>query len=188
MFLSSLYSQTTPSPSPSSMNGYAGCPRLTGAIPCARASAHEIRPFLLVSHWVSAAPPSRPPCGVLDRGATGDGGAVAKIMAVELHPAKIRSRAVVSMRSIVRPYFSRTPRTRPANQHLFKVRIHAAASRSFFAARLTSGEARVIFNRSLANARFVASSAAHSPESCASLRATICSMSVSVGREKVRPE
>ena len=45
-----LDSHTTPSPSPFRMNGYAGCSRVTGAIPCARASAQLTRPFRLSSH------------------------------------------------------------------------------------------------------------------------------------------
>ena len=48
------FSQTTPSPSPSPspsrMNGYAGWSRVTGAIPCDRASAQLTRPFRLSSH------------------------------------------------------------------------------------------------------------------------------------------
>ena len=43
-------SQTTPSPSPSRMNGYAGWSRVTGAIPCVRASAQLTRPFRSSSH------------------------------------------------------------------------------------------------------------------------------------------
>lgn len=41
------YSHTTPSPSPSRMYRYAGCPRRTGAIPCRLASLHVIRPLPL---------------------------------------------------------------------------------------------------------------------------------------------
>ena len=40
----------TPPVSPSRMNGYAGWSRVTGAIPCARASAQLTRPFRLSSH------------------------------------------------------------------------------------------------------------------------------------------
>ena len=43
-------SHTTPSPSPSRMKGYAGWSRVTGAIPCARASAQLTRTFRLSSH------------------------------------------------------------------------------------------------------------------------------------------
>ena len=47
--LSTRYSHTTPSPSPSRMYRYAGCDRRTGAIPCRRASLHQIRPSRLSS-------------------------------------------------------------------------------------------------------------------------------------------
>ena len=48
-FIASHHSHTTPSPSPSRMYRYAGCPRRTGAIPCRLASLHVIRPLPLSS-------------------------------------------------------------------------------------------------------------------------------------------
>ena len=45
----STHSHTAPSPSPSRMYRYAGCPRRTGAIPCRLASRQVIRPLPLSS-------------------------------------------------------------------------------------------------------------------------------------------
>ena len=103
--------------------------------------------------------------------------------------------AAASRRSIVRLYFWRTRTTRSANQHGLRSGTHAAASRSFFCPRFTSGLARVRFRRSVAKRRRadaahgprLAAVAAHNPLSCASDRATICSMSVSRRLANVRP-
>ena len=74
----------------------------------------------------------------------------------------------------------RTSTTRAANQHRLRAGAHSAASLPLFWWRFTRGEAKVRLRRSRANRALVAESAAQSPESCASLAATMCSMSVSV--------
>ena len=115
-------------------------------------------------------------------------GPARKTIDVDEQPARTASSAAASARSIDKRYFSRTPKTRPANQHRFSLGIQPAASRSLFATRFSSGDARVLFSISLANCRFVAAAAAHNPLSCALDRATICSISVSVRRANLRPE
>ena len=89
-------SHTTPSPSPSRMNGYAGWSRVTGAIPCARASAQLTRPFRLSSHAAIAS-------GTLAAAAAGTSPRANVINSVEVHPASIWSSASASRRSMVSP-------------------------------------------------------------------------------------
>ena len=87
-------SHTTPSPSPSRMNGFAGWSRVTGAIPCARASAQLTRPFRLSSHAAIAS-------GTLAAAAAvaGTSPPANVINSVEVHPASTWSSASASRRS-----------------------------------------------------------------------------------------
>ena len=76
------------------------------------------------------------------------------------------------------PYLRFTATTQPANLQRFIRGIHSPASFPLFWCLFTSGAASVRFRRSDANCRSVAA-AAHSPLSCASDIAIMCSMSVS---------
>ena len=80
-----------------------------------------------------------------------------------------------------------TSTTRAANQQRFRSGTHSAASWPLFSWRFTRGEASVRLRRSRENRALVAESAAQRPESCASLAATMCSMSVSVVDAKHLP-
>ena len=86
---------------------------------------------------------------------------------------------------MVSPYFNLTSTTVCANQQRFWSDIHSAASLSLFCERFTEGDASVRLSRSRANRVFVPASALHSPESCASDRAMMCSMSVCVSDSKL---
>ena len=77
------------------------------------------------------------------------------------------------------PHRLRTRTTRSANQHRFCRGIHSAASFAPLTPRFKDGLASVRFIKSRANARRVSRLAPQRPESWASLRATMCSMSVS---------
>ena len=100
---------------------------------------------------------------------------------------KYALRAFASRTSTVRAYLRRTSTTRTANQQRFINGIHCVASWCFFRLRFTSGPASVRFSRSEATLRRVAASAAQSTLSCASDKATMCSMSVSRRSAKQRP-
>ena len=78
------------------MYRYAGWDRGTGAIPCRRASAQVILPFPLSSYRPSESSPAAPdePVGTAH---TTDSSAVLA------HPARIRSSAAASRRSMVSP-------------------------------------------------------------------------------------
>ena len=100
-------------------------------------------------------------------------------MAVDSHPARTRLNVSRSRSSTVSEYVRRTSTTRAAYQQRLVPGSQSAASLSDFSARLTDGLASVRFRRSDAKRSRVAASAAHRPLSCASERATMCSMSVS---------
>ena len=106
---------------------------------------------------------------------------------VDRHLESIALTASDSLRSMVRPYFRRTSIVLWANQHLFLSGVHSAASFADFRFLFTRGDASVRFKRSRAKAFLVAGLAAQSPLSCASLTATMCSMSVSLLSEKHAP-
>ena len=111
------------------MNGYAGWSRLTGAIPCALASAQLMRPFPLSSHAAISS-------GTWTEEAVATGGGTSPrantIKSVEVHPANTSSRASASRWSIVSPYRCRTAITRGANQQRFCSGSHSAVSRARF--------------------------------------------------------
>ena len=182
-----IYSHTTPSPSPSRMKGYAGWPRGTGTMPWPRASAQVIRPFRLSSQRrrASTSPDDESSRETGDVADTGSAVPLArKMSSVDEQDENTCSRTSASGRSMVRSYLRRTSTIRPANQHRFMGGSQPAASWSRFSWRLSPGAARVRLSGSEAKRRRVARSAAHNPLSCASERATICSMSVSRVLEK----
>ena len=76
---------------------------------------------------------------------------------------------------------------RLANQQRFRSGSHSAASLPLFSCRLTCGAASVRLRRSEAKRTRVARSLAHKPESCDSLIAMMCSMSVSPVDSKQLP-
>ena len=90
-------------------------------------------------------------------------------------PASNASNASRSAGSTDNPYSSLTATTRAANHAPCRAGTHSPASRSLFCDRFTLGSAIVRLSRSLAMSRRRSSAI---PESCASARATICSMSV----------
>ena len=122
------HSHTTPSPSRSFMNSYAGCPRRTGAILWARASAQVIRPFPLSSYRARAST-SGPGVGVA---VATDLPSSSTTISVDSHPASTPSMASASARSMVSPYSRRTSTTRSTYQHSFRSGSHSATSLSLF--------------------------------------------------------
>ena len=100
---------------------------------------------------------------------------------------RIVASASASRRSILRLYAWRTRTIWLANQQRFCDGSQSVASLSRFSYRLSCGEARVKLRRSEAKRRFVSASAAQRPLSCASDRATICSISVSACELKHSP-
>ena len=145
MMMNRPHSQTTPSPSPSRMNGYAGWSRDTGAIPCARASAQLIRPFPLSSHWAMLSF-VRTVAGA----AAGAVPSASMLNSVDEHVDNTRSRAAASRWSMVSPYFWRTATTLSANQQRLRSGSHSAASWSRFWFRFTLGLASVRLSGSVA--------------------------------------
>ena len=136
------------------MNGYAAWSRVTGAIPCARASAQLTRPFRLSSQAAIASG--------TDTGGAAVAGTAPRanaINSVEAQPDSTRSNASASRWSMVSPYRCRTVTTRAANQQRFCAGSHSAASRSTFSWRFTRGPASVRFSRSVAKRCLVASPA-----------------------------
>ena len=63
-----------------------------------------------------------------------------------------------------------------ANQHLFSSRVQSAASFAPFRLRFRCRAKSVRLRISRANSRLRSGGAAHRPESCASLRTTICTL------------
>ena len=177
---SRAYSHTTPSPSPSRMNRYAGCPFGTGAMPCLRASAQAILPFPLSSHSAKA---STSPSSTAERfvgRVTGTGGIPHSTTTISVAPhcESTASAASASSRSIVRPYLRRTSSVRATNQHALRSGVHSATSFALFWCRLTLGLASVRFSKSVANVALTFELAAHNPLSWASDAA---------GRRRPRP-
>ena len=165
-----------------------------GAIRCLLASAHVMRPLLLSSHrakaWTIFATALSCCFDFLE-------GRMPVVDWLAVHGTTTNSvdwqgessalTASASLRSMVSPYFRRTSIVLRSNQHSFLSGVHSATSCADFRFLFTCGDASVRFKRSRANAFLVAGLAAHSPLSCASLTATMCSMSVSsVGEARSR--
>ena len=96
------------------------------------------------------------------------------------HPSSTASRASTSRRSIVRPYSWRTAITVRANRQRLRSGSQSAASFATFSWRFNAGVASVRLSRSLTQRFRTARLSAQSPLSCASDRATMCSMSDSL--------
>ena len=90
-------------------------------------------------------------------------------------------------RSTLKSYLALILQTLFANQHLLMAGIHSAASFPHLPVplhRLTLGAASVRFRRSVANILRLVADAEHSPLSCPSDAATMCSISVSPSLSK----
>ena len=146
----------------------------------ARASAHVMRPLLLSSYnrYRNCRPP---PAAALRRWRRRR----RRALIGELHddglaqPASTRRAVEASAWFIVRLYLRLTSTTWFTYQHWFRAGSHSARSLAIFWCLFTLGLARVRLSRSRPKAFLAALSTAHRPLSCASLRATMCSMSVS---------
>ena len=185
-----IYSQTNPSPSPSRMKRYAGCPLGTGAMPCLFASVQVIRPLRLSSQSASASTSSSCEADALAGRVAGTAAIPHSTTTISVAPhcESTASAASASSRSIVRPYLRRTSSVQATNQHALRSGVHSATSLPLFWCRLTLGLASVRFSRSVAKAAFTAPLAAQRPLSWASDAATICSMSVCPVWAKQAPE
>ena len=97
---------------------------------------------------------------------------------------RILDNTAASFSSIVRPYLRLTCTTMFAYQQRLFGGSHSPASFAIFWRRFRKGEAWVRFSRSSAKSFRTWAVAAHRPESCASERATMCSISVLSDRYK----
>ncbi len=148
-------------------------------MPCRRASAQVIRPLPLSSHRFKA---DSLACSTFTgfelTGIPVTPSSQVTTMVVNAQFDRILSTACASAWSIVKPYLRLTSSVRFTYQQALRSGVHCAISFARFWCLFTPGLANVRFNRSRAKALRVAISAAHSPLSCASERATICSISV----------